>query len=107
MAKTSRRMRSRPPLVEVLWMDSSSTTGWKTVERVREWIEEGIYEALTVGFLLYEDRNEVVIAQTLSQKFFDPGEDDNWSSVDCMFRIPRKCIKRKTILRAGTVTWKG
>ena len=82
-----------PDMVEVVWRDSFTTSGWRTLEEY-DAITAQSADIHTVGFLLRR-RPNVVIAQS----FQPEGNDDE--RVSEAISIPRALVSRITLLRKG------
>lgn len=56
------------PIVYVRWKDAESNggPGWQDKEDLYRWAKEPLRECLTVGFLIYRDKNMIVICETLA-----------------------------------------
>lgn len=67
------------PKVSVTWKDSQSTDDW-------EFLDDIPFESLPVietqGFLIYEDKEQIYVAQNLSKDF----------AVRMVMQIPKACI---------------
>lgn len=68
-------MESNMKLLEIIWEDSNACHGW-TNDLARSAI------AVTVGYLLNDNENDIVITSTLGM-----------NSVLCPVAIPKTCIK--------------
>lgn len=75
------------PLVEVSWVDASSTHGWMDRDQARE--EANPIECLTVGRLIRNDKETTAVAQTIS-------EEGKFGEV---WAIPAQWVKRVRRLR--------
>ncbi len=84
-------MNTTPPMVLVEWRDSSSTTGnvWKTVEEAIRVAKEETTPCVSVGFLVHEDAEWIVLVPHLS--VFPPIEDSQGSGD---MTIPRCSVIR-------------
>lgn len=75
------------PLLEILWDDAATSHGWEQANDIKPEVEI----AVTVGFLVKETAEHVVIASTV-------GED---GSCNGRIQVPKKMIrKRRTIRKA-------
>ena len=52
------------PVVQITWIDSHSMDGWETEATVMFNLKRGLPVCTTVGFLIYENDQEVAIAQS-------------------------------------------
>lgn len=73
------------PLVEVKWLDAQTSHGWEDKDE----IDSEVPVVTTIGFLLKETEDSVVIASTI-------GQDKTHNS---RILIPIGMIKEKRILR--------
>lgn len=73
------------PLVEVNWLDAQTSHGWEDKDE----IDSEVPVVTTIGFLLKETEDSVVIASTI-------GQDKTHNS---RILIPIGMIKEKRILR--------
>lgn len=53
-------------LNEVHWLDSVGREGWFNRKSQEEWVKEPIGKIKSVGFLVYEDDQQVVLSANLS-----------------------------------------
>lgn len=75
------------PLIEVIWDDASSDSGWHTRSQVK--FEKQI--VVTIGFLVAENKDYIIIGHTYTL----PEDYLGW------FQIPKgMIISRKTLKRA-------
>ncbi len=81
----------KPDIVEVVWMDSSSTHGWHKKQDLAE-----LCECVSVGFLLKEGGEYVLLAETLALD-----GDDGRHEYGCSSAIPRSTIRKITKLSRG------
>ena len=75
------------PLVEVSWVDASSTHGWFTAAEARQ--EANPVPCLTIGRLVRNDREVTAVAQTVSAEGKFGG----------LWSIPRQWVKKVRRLR--------
>ena len=52
-------------VVKVKWIDSCPLHGWNSKESFANFCEEANYECLSVGLLVFEDDNFIVLLQTI------------------------------------------
>jgi len=71
------------PLVEVVWDDAESGNGWEV--EIPETLKDRL--CLTVGFLVKETENHILIASTISQ---DVKENLHFN---CYLQIPMGMVK--------------
>ena len=55
-----------PGLIEVRWTDTTCIAKWVEVGELGEWAQEGGWECSTVGYMLYQDEDCIVIAARLA-----------------------------------------
>lgn len=73
-------------LVQIVWKDAGAGDGgWLPIE---EAVKEDLYEVVSVGFRIYEDKKRIMLAATLSR---DVCNDT------C--NIPKPLIVSKTVLK--------
>lgn len=75
------------PLVFVEWIDASSSHGWKTPE---ESTRGSIARVFQPGFLLYEDKEKIILGGAWSPCH----DDDDEVEIADKHIIPQKMIKR-------------
>lgn len=72
------------PLVLVIWEDATSNGGWKSADILDGWIAEEAWKIHSVGYLLRDTKEYVVLAAS-------------WSKVDGQYgnltRIPRALVR--------------
>jgi hypothetical protein len=98
--------RKMPPIVEITWLDSHGWSGWRTPEDVEDWIKEGLPKITTLGCLLAEDKDQIIVAQSVTSNFLPLARSTSHTSVDNLMRIPKCCILKRKVLKPGKVTWK-
>lgn len=86
----SRPRLPHPEIVYLEWVDSGWRSGWMSREDA---MDSKVYVCSTVGFMLTEDDNIVVVSQSIGKA---GGTDD----VQAMLSIPKVAITRRIQLRA-------
>ncbi len=82
------------PLVHVEWVDSFSMNGWISQDEGEEWAANRSVNCETTGFLYYECKTHIVVAQSIVL---------HSKSVDALMKIPRSAIvKIRKLRRAGS-----
>lgn len=76
--------KSKHPLLAILWEDAETASGWDTTDNVHAVAPV----VLTVGFLIKEGRNAIVVASTV----------DSEESNNARMLIPKKMIKSVEII---------
>jgi len=78
-------MNYQYPLVEVVWDDAASDSGWQEIKKIK--FEQQI--VVTVGFLMAENKKYIIIGHTYS------GEDYiGWFQIPKGMIISKKMLKR-------------
>ena len=54
-------------IIEITWVDSNVITGWNSVEWLKKTLEEGLPKAFSVGYLFFENDEQVVLTQSLTE----------------------------------------
>ena len=86
--------RNLPEVWEVEWVDSTGEHGWSKDKGARELRED---VATTVGFLVTEDKERVVM--TPSTIHMPEGEFGHHARFDCVQAIPRCAIRKMRRVR--------
>lgn len=73
------------PVILVEWIDAIAEIGWVGIDEIKP--EKSICK--TIGFLIKENENELVLTNSLTQT------EDQFSGY---FSIPQGCIKEKWII---------
>lgn len=84
-------VHATPKLVAVHWLDASAITGWEDPDDKNT----TAHEAVTVGWLVREDKVSVTISSTIS---FAPGEDNKYQ-INAAMIIPRGMIVKQRVMR--------
>ena len=84
-------VKKRLPLVEVEWIDSGTTKGWRALDYYKD---EKPLECRTAGYLVRRDKRVIVIVQ--SQNFNDDG---TLNQLGESMTIPRICVTHLRFLR--------
>ena len=88
-------LRSKHPKVEVEWLDA--TSDFKQMSLVEAQRKCQLDTRFTLGYLLHEDENKIVVMQT-----YDPPEEEGDEESGADFTtIPRGWVKNITYLRPG------
>lgn len=76
-------------LVLVMWHDAGGRSGWQKVSEAMDWAtDEGNFDVTTVGFVIAESENALVLAPSVSgDKILDPIRIPQ-SSIDHIEDIP-------------------
>lgn len=55
------------PIMQVWWLDHESMggPGWQTISEVLEWAEEAPAVGVSVGYLVYEDDDKIVLVDVI------------------------------------------
>lgn len=80
-------------IVRVCWVDSNTWGGWHNIASSLEWAENAILDCESVGYLVYEDKEKIVLAMGL---FY--GKDDDpalVASFSELTTIPKFAITKK------------
>jgi hypothetical protein len=72
------------PIVEVVWEDTTNVAEWQSHEEMIAWATESGWIAHNIGYLVYEDRDCVVVAARVVH--------DEERHVGLAERIPRQAI---------------
>lgn len=72
------------PIVLVVWTDTISNSGWKQAEDIDDWTKENTWLVHTVGYLIRETEEFVVIAASWAM------EEKQYGS---LIKIPRAWAK--------------
>lgn len=79
-----------PPIVEIEWLDTMSTSGWQTKDdRLRQTKIEDM-DHRSIGYLLKRGPEYVVVAQSVGEQHDNVGDT---------LMIPRQAVKKVTVLR--------
>ena len=76
------------PLLEIHWLDASSSNGWKDVDKITD-KDLDHFEVKTVGYLVRENKHYWLLAQAMS----------SYGSVSNRFQIPKKWVKKVTRIK--------
>jgi hypothetical protein len=79
-------------IVEVEWTDVSTTHGWHKKDQ-----ESGLSPCLSVGYLVEENDEYLVLAESLDESVVPDGVTSN--NLGCTTSIPRSAIRKITELR--------
>ena len=88
--------KNLPEVWEVEWVDSTGKHGWIKGEEARELQPD---ESTTVGFLVAEDSERVVI--TPSTVHMPKEEFDHHARFDCVQAIPRCAVRKMRRIRTA------
>ena len=77
-------MKSRYPLTWVEWVDSANAPGWRL-----DADSCSVITVHTVGYLVYEDRRVIKLAQSVS----------NTDHMADIMNIPQQCVKKRKRLK--------
>lgn len=91
----------RPWHIELVEFDDACTWkgGWYKVEQDKEFLsQEGVAKCHTVGWLMYEDDNEIKLVQSQSAP-----QDADEHAVDHVFIIPKATITSRMRLRLPAI----
>lgn len=72
------------PIVLVIWTDTITNSGWQTAEKIDDWAKENTWLVHTVGYLIRETEEFVVIAASWAM------EEKQYGS---LIKIPRAWAK--------------
>lgn len=85
-------MKSRYPIVEVVWRDSMGYGGWRSPDdQARDMEKPQAMTNRTCGYLLGSTDEHVAITQSYSEE---------WKSVKETIQIPKACVESITYLRS-------
>jgi len=73
-------------IVRITWIDACSEVGWTALSDIKT---NSIITCQTVGWLISEDRKQVVVTTTFA-------ENDQCTDPMC---IPKKCIIKRKLLK--------
>lgn len=82
-----------PQMVMVEWEDSEMTEGWKTKPELLEYLDAPISVIQSVGWLLLDDENYAVIAQSIDRE-----HPSGFLAGDCI-KIPKALVKKVAKLK--------
>lgn len=68
-------------IVQVTWVDSVHSCGWKSYQEFKEFAEDGDLKLFTVGLLAWETEYYIVVIQSAGG-----------NNIDAMMKIPRCAI---------------
>lgn len=71
----------------VKWVDAAHVGGWRSLKAAQEFIDNELNAVESVGMLMHEDEEKIVLIQTHGQ-----------NEVMGLFEIPKGCIKSITWL---------
>lgn len=57
--------KGRLPIVRVEWLDSNTAAGWHSLDSALDWAQNGIINCVSIGYLVYEDAERIVLAMHL------------------------------------------
>lgn len=72
-------------LVRIVWTDPSDRAAWQHVDDVAEWANDGSYVCESVGWLIYEDDETVIVAARRSVV--------DQAAVGLSMRVPRAVVR--------------
>jgi len=64
MTGTKGRSTKRPKLEIIEWVDASASVGWMSDEDVAADSSQHVQLCVSVGFLVYEDKNQIILGGT-------------------------------------------
>jgi len=80
------------PIVKIIWDDSITDNGrWKTIEEAIEWHEGIASDGVTVGHLLFDDVDHIVVSLSVMYHTKERRHAD--TVTHNVIRIPKGCIK--------------
>lgn len=77
--------------LEIHWLDSLHTSGWKSEEDIKTSDKE--LEHTSVGYFMREDKRSIVLIQS-----YQLGKDDGDTNVDAIMEIPKCSILKIKIV---------
>lgn len=87
-------MRQQLPLVVVEWEDTTNVGNWLNQDELAEFVTDGSWRCVNVGYLVHEDDDCVVLSARLA--------DDSDRHVGLTERIPKRAIvTRRIVEKAG------
>ena len=81
-------------LIKVEWIDSNTYHGWHSVADALGWAENGILDCESIGHLVYEDSDRIVLAMNLY--FGEDNVPEIVTSFGEVMIIPKTAIKTRT-----------
>ncbi len=82
--------------VEVTWIDSQETSGWRSSQEKTKEAKHMNLKCVSTGYLALKNKNRIVLWQSLA---FD-GEDNVVYSAAAQIIIPRCAVKKIKVLHA-------
>ena len=89
--------RDKQKLTYLKWQDAHSNSGWFTDDEITEKVNEEMYLVEDVGWVVYEDKNEIHLCSRLAGK--TPLKFGKMSEYGMYQRIPQTWIIRSKILK--------
>lgn len=80
------------PIVEVVWIDSTATERWITLEEMNAALDDDTLECRSAGYLLRDQDDRITIL--LSQS--------SCGNVANAITIPRSAIRKMSVLKSST-----
>ena len=80
-------------ILEIIWLDSHSSSGWKSPTEIKKWIDksENLFKIKTVGYFIHEDKNFLRLAMCHdNQRGNEDGERDD--NKDHIYAVAKSCI---------------